>query len=163
MPESTTYTTLRFIRMDSLRIVQLPDPADLHPTPYQFRRRGRRPGAGKRGRPCLPKRSNRCSTSGPPPDVYASCPTRGENGSMCRAIRRGPTSTGSNPTSHSLVDQLPWAESAASIPGVHTPGPAGARVSKHTGRGGGKTRTLPRRPAAGRRARGAVIRHFRQG
>src|SRR2546427_9307389 len=47
----------------------------------------------------FPKRSMRYAISGPSSPSYASCAIARENGSRYLAIRSGPASTGSNPTS----------------------------------------------------------------
>src|SRR5207248_2589971 len=51
------------------------------------------------GYPFPPYRSKRYVSSGPPSPSYASCAISSVNGSVYRAIRKGPASTGSNPTS----------------------------------------------------------------
>src|SRR5207249_1133330 len=48
---------------------------------------------------CSPNRSSRYASSGPPRPSYASCAMSSANGSVYRAIRRVPASTGSKPTS----------------------------------------------------------------
>src|SRR6266550_5248753 len=55
--------------------------------------------SGGRCYPFLPSRSNRYASSGPSSPSYASCAMSSVNGSVYRAIRKGPASTGSNPTS----------------------------------------------------------------
>src|SRR6266436_7578402 len=59
----------------------------------------------------LPNRANRYASSGPPFPSYASWPMSSANGSVYRAICRGPASTGSKPASRisSAATPLPLA------------------------------------------------------
>jgi hypothetical protein len=54
---------------------------------------------GREDCPYFANRSKRYASCGPASPSYASCATSSENGSVYRAIRSGPASTGSNPTS----------------------------------------------------------------
>jgi len=57
------------------------------------------PEENNESHPYFPNRSRRYASSGPSSPSYASCATSSANGSVYRAIRNGPASTGSNPTS----------------------------------------------------------------
>ena len=57
------------------------------------------PEENNESHPYFPNRSKRYASSGPSAPSYASCATSSANGSVYRAIRNGPASTGSNPTS----------------------------------------------------------------